>query len=136
MTTQAHIEAAAIPTALEKASRVNSAHLDQLERSLAMSLQSARHLASREEQPNVWDRKWQSQRDNIEKILDRTRSQVNELMAGLDSDVDGHLKRATRAWESIQCEGDLLQHALAEVRVQANELSAGDREHWTPWPPL
>jgi hypothetical protein len=134
MKPQTLTETAETPASLEKASRVNSTHLDQLEKSLATSLQSGRHLPSRQALPHIWDRKWQGHWDNIEEILERTRTHVNELVDGLESHVENnageHLSRAMSAWEAIQCEGDFLQQALAQVRVQADQLSAGDRENW------
>ncbi|MFN0067957.1 MAG: hypothetical protein ACKVYV_10005 [Limisphaerales bacterium] len=123
-------EATHILTLLEIGSRIDTAHLRELQEALSVSLHSGRHFGTLQGLPDTSDMNWQRNWDNVEKILNRTGELVNEMAGGLDSHESDHLKRATAAWEAIQCEGDLLQEALEAIRTQANGLSATGRKQW------
>ena len=132
MTTMNTDEATHIVTLLEIGSRIDAAHLKELEEALSVSLHSARHFGATQGHgmPDTSDINRQWDWDNVEKILNRTKALMNEMIAGLDSSESDHLERATRAWEAIQCEGDLLQEALGPIRTQAGGLEATGRKQW------
>ncbi len=117
-------------TLLETGSRIDSAHLKELERTLAVSLRSGRQFGTPQRLPGTWATDWQHQWDNVDKILDRTRVLLNEMIAGAKSNEADHLQRAMIAWEAIQREGDQLQTALGHIRALASSLAAEDRKRW------
>ena len=123
-------EATHILTRLEIGSRIDAAHLKELAEGLFASLHTGRDIGVRQGLPETPDRNWQRNWDKIEKILSRTRVLMNEMTSGLENHESGHLKRATAAWEAIQCEGDLLHVALEPIRTQANGLKAVSRKQW------
>lgn len=123
-------EATHILTLLEIGSRIDAAHLKELEKALSVSLHSGRHFGAMQGLPEISNKSWQGNWDNVEKILIRTKALMNEMADWLDSHESDHLKRATAAWEAIQCEGDSLREALGLIRTQANGLNAMGREQW------
>ncbi len=123
-------EANHILTRLEIGSRIDAEHLKELAEGLFVSLQAGRDLGARQELLEASYKSWQRNWDKIEKILSRTRVLMNEMTGGLESHEADHLKRATAAWEAIQCEGDQLQETLEPIRVQASGLKALDRKQW------
>lgn len=132
MTTMNTDEAPHIVTLLEIGSRIDAAQLKELEEALSVSLHSARHFDTMKGQglPDASDVNWQRSWDSVEKILNRTRALMNDMVAGLDSQEPDHLERASKAWEAIQCEGDLLHEALEPIRAQAGELEPMGRRQW------
>ena len=115
---------------LEIGSRLDAAHLKELEAALSLSLHSGRQFASLKGLPDNWHVAWQRNWDKIETILRRTTALVNEMAGRLDSHESDHLQHATAAWEGLQCEGDRLHEALASIHTLANGLPATDRQPW------
>jgi hypothetical protein len=123
-------EATHILSLLEIGSRIDAAHLKELEAALSVSLRSGRHFGTKQGFPESSDLNWQGNWDNVEKILNRTQVWMSEMEGGLASHASGHLERATVAWEAIQCEGDLLQEALGTIRMQTTEMNSQGRQEW------
>lgn len=115
---------------LETGSRIDSAHLKELERTLALSLRSGRQFGTNHGFADTWTTDWERHWDNVEKILDRTRVLLNEMVTSIKSIEADYLQRAMTSWEAIQCEGDSLQKALEHIRSQAGELPEEDRKKW------
>jgi hypothetical protein len=120
----------AILARLEIGFRTDSAHLKELETDMTVALQHARHFGKKHGSPDDWNTNWHQQWDNVEGILRRIRVLVNEMDGSIESSDSDRLKKALKAWESIQSEDAKLVKALSAIRAQAIGLNAAVRKDW------
>lgn len=120
----------AILARLEIGFRTDSAHLKELETDMTATLQHARHFGKKHGSPDDWNTNWHQQWDDVEAILRRIRVLVNEMDGSIESSDSDRLKKALKAWESIQSEDAKLVKALSAIRAQAVGLNAVVRKDW------
>lgn len=115
---------------LELGLRTDAVHLKELERDLALTLQSARLFGVTYRASDVSNTNWQHQWDNVEARLIRIRLLVNVMNDCVECQDMARLKQALEAWETIQAEDVKLVEALSVIRAHAGGLGVTVRQEW------
>jgi hypothetical protein len=123
-------KSAQILASLQTGFRTDCAHLEELEKDLALTLESAEQFGRRHRAHDAWDVAWQQHWEAVGAILRRIRVLVREMEVCTRDNAGDLLDTAVRAWEEIQTEDTLLVEALGSIRTQATTLDAAVRKDW------
>ncbi len=110
--------------------RTDCGHLEELEKELTATLESARNFGSRHATPLAWNTLWLQQWDDVATILRRIRVLVGEMERYTQGDAPDLLNAALEAWEEMQGEDVQLAEALSNIQKQVSMLDAAVRADW------
>ena len=110
--------------------RIDSAHLQDLQKDLSATLQRVRDFCAKHGSPDggaAWVRQWAG----VEGIIGRIGELMHEMESAIESNNRGRLDKGLAAWLAVQSEDVNLAEALRDLREQAAEFSAAVRSDWS-----
>lgn len=109
--------------------RTDSAHLQDLHKELAATIQRLRDFGAKHGSPE-WNADWLRYWTIVEGLVGR----IKELMQEMESAMEGNdrrvLEKGLAAWQTIRIEDGKLAEALVSLKAQATALKSAVRDDW------